>query len=153
MINKIIEIAFSGFWPFVVILVLLNGIAYFIINALLRIWSRFMRMLMVRKHGWPPAHLDADGDWNPELKASDDVPIKAKFSHITKRYEKTYNVIFKASDGTNLNTICKWIKNSDDVNRYISLDNGYVIGCNDEGKYFISEGERLKAVIAVENGL
>ena len=21
-----------------------------------------MRMLMVRKHGWPPSHLDADGD-------------------------------------------------------------------------------------------
>ena len=36
--------------------------------------------------------------------------INAKFSHITKRAETTYNVIFKAEDGNNLNTICKWIK-------------------------------------------
>lgn len=63
MITKIIEIAFSGFWPFIGMAILLNGAAYFIVNGLLRIWGRFMRMLMVRKHGWPPEHLDADGDW------------------------------------------------------------------------------------------
>ncbi len=79
--------------------------------------------------------------------------IEAKFSHITKRYEKTFNVIFKASDGNNLNTICKWIKNTHDVNHYISLDNGYVVGLNDKGKYSISEDERVKAVDAVQNGL
>src|SRR5688572_33097096 len=27
-----------------------------------KMWNRFMRMLMVRKHGWPPEHVDADGD-------------------------------------------------------------------------------------------
>jgi hypothetical protein len=79
--------------------------------------------------------------------------INAKFSHITKRAETTYNVIFKAQDGNNLNTICKWIKNEHDVNHYISLDNGYVVGLNDKGKYVISESERLKAVDAVFNGL
>lgn len=25
-----------------------------------------MRCLMVRKHGWPPPHLDADGDFKPD---------------------------------------------------------------------------------------
>ncbi|WP_158267503.1 hypothetical protein [Adhaeribacter arboris] len=52
--------------------ILLNGFAYFAVNGILRIvheifrfWLRFMRMLMVRKHGWPPPHLDADGDWKP----------------------------------------------------------------------------------------
>jgi hypothetical protein len=79
--------------------------------------------------------------------------IEAKFSHITKRHEKTFNVIFEASDGNNLNTICKWIKNAHDVNHYISLDNGYVVGLNDKGKYSIAEDERLKAVDAVQNGL
>ena len=79
--------------------------------------------------------------------------IEAEFSHITKRYKKTFNVIFKASDGNNLNTICKWIKNEHDVNHYISLDNGYVVGLNDKGKYSISEDERLKAVDAVQNAL
>ena len=79
--------------------------------------------------------------------------IEAKFSHITPRYEKTFNVVFKAIDGENLNTICKWLKNSHDVNHYISYDNGYVVGCNDEGKYRISEVERMKAVDAVFNAL
>ena len=25
-------------------------------------FNRFMRHFNIRKHGWPPAHLDADGD-------------------------------------------------------------------------------------------
>lgn len=29
-----------------------------------RCWNRLMRHLNVRKAGWPPAHLDADGDFN-----------------------------------------------------------------------------------------
>lgn len=61
--EKILEIAFIGFWQFVGMVILLNTVAYFIVNGLLKIWSRFMRMLMVRKHGWPPSHLDADGDF------------------------------------------------------------------------------------------
>jgi hypothetical protein len=59
MIDKILEIAFSGFWKFwgVIILLVLP------VSLILNLWSRFMRMIMVRKHGWPPSHLDADGDW------------------------------------------------------------------------------------------
>lgn len=71
MISKILEISFSGFWPFIGMLILLNGAAYFSINGFVKLWGRFMRMLMVRKHGWPPAHLDADGDWKPEPKTND----------------------------------------------------------------------------------
>ena len=58
MINKILEITFSGFWQFVGMAILLNGFAFYIVNFFVRIWTRFMRMIMVRKHGWPPAHLD-----------------------------------------------------------------------------------------------
>lgn len=29
-----------------------------------------MRTLMIRKHGWPPEHLDADGDWKIQKKQS-----------------------------------------------------------------------------------
>lgn len=61
--EKIIEIAFSGFWCFIGMCILLNGLAFFLVNGIVRIWSRFMRMLMVRKHGWPPNRLDADGDF------------------------------------------------------------------------------------------
>jgi hypothetical protein len=28
-----------------------------------RCWNRLMRHLNVRKHGWPPEHLAADGDF------------------------------------------------------------------------------------------
>ena len=62
MINNILEIAFSGFWNFIGMAILLNGLAYFLVNGILRLFSRFSRMIMVRKHGWPPSHLDADGD-------------------------------------------------------------------------------------------
>ena len=60
---EILEFALSGFWKFVGCAMLFNGAAYFLVNGLLRIWTRLMRMIMVSKHGWPPSHLDADGDW------------------------------------------------------------------------------------------
>lgn len=31
-----------------------------------RCWNRLLRHLNIRKAGWPPAHLDADGDFKPE---------------------------------------------------------------------------------------
>lgn len=31
-------------------------------------WNRFMRMLNIRKNGWPPPHCDADGDLFPKEK-------------------------------------------------------------------------------------
>lgn len=61
MIEKILDITFSGFWPFVGMIILINSTLAIIVNEIVRMWSRFMRMLMVRKHGWPPDHLDADG--------------------------------------------------------------------------------------------
>ena len=75
-------------------------------------------------------------------------PIKAKFSHIVERKDKKckFHVVFIAEDGKYLITVCKWITNSKDVNSYISYENGYVVGCNDKGKYKISQTERLKAV-------
>lgn len=60
---EILDFALSGFWKFIGCVILFNGGAYFLVNGLLRAWSRLMRTLMVRKHGWPPSHLDADGDW------------------------------------------------------------------------------------------
>jgi len=34
------------------------------------VWNRAMRHLNIRRHGWPPAHLDADGDFKPEPQQS-----------------------------------------------------------------------------------
>lgn len=63
MTETILKIAFSGFWPFVGMSIFLYWFFYFIINGIIKIWIRFTRVLMVRKHGWPPSHLDADGDF------------------------------------------------------------------------------------------
>ena len=60
------KFAVSGFWVFVGVAILLNGAAYFIVNMILRMWIRYMRYLSVKSKGWPPSHLDADGDWKPE---------------------------------------------------------------------------------------
>lgn len=65
---ELLKFACSGFWTFCGVALLLNGFFYFMVNMILRVWSRFMRYLMVSKHGWPPSHLDADGDWKEEPK-------------------------------------------------------------------------------------
>lgn len=43
-------------------LLFLFVITYMVIRALLLAWSRFIRHLNIRSKGWPPPHLDADGD-------------------------------------------------------------------------------------------
>ena len=63
MIGKILDIAFSGFWPFIGMLILINLVLALVINTIYKSWRRFTRLLMVRKHGWPPEHLNADGDF------------------------------------------------------------------------------------------
>lgn len=63
---EIIKLSLQGFWHFCGVFALLNLVLYFLVNGLCKIWVRFMRYLMVSKHGWPPSHLDADGDWKPE---------------------------------------------------------------------------------------
>ena len=34
-----------------------------VLHFFFKCWNRLMRHLSVRKHGWPPPHLDADGDF------------------------------------------------------------------------------------------
>lgn len=35
------------------------------------VYSRTLRAIMVSIKGWPPAHLDADGDWKSEPEAGE----------------------------------------------------------------------------------
>lgn len=37
-----------------------------ILAAICFMWNRLFRHLNVRSAGWPPEHLDADGDFKPE---------------------------------------------------------------------------------------
>lgn len=40
-------------------------IAYGVVALSYRIVNRLLRTIKVAIRGWPPAHLDADGDWKP----------------------------------------------------------------------------------------
>ncbi len=41
-------------------------IVWMITALIFRCWNRLLRHLSVRRRGWPPEHLDADGDWMPK---------------------------------------------------------------------------------------
>jgi len=58
----------SGFWIFCGVIIILNGAAYFLCNTILKLYRIHARKINISKHGWPPSHLNADGDWKPEPK-------------------------------------------------------------------------------------
>ena len=63
----------SPYLAFFLIPIMLSMVGVVVTGALsflFRCWNRFMRHLNIRKHGWPPAHCDADGDY-PPLRAKD----------------------------------------------------------------------------------
>lgn len=41
-------------------------LAWMFFELVRRSWKMAMRCLMVRKQGWPPPYLDADGDFKPD---------------------------------------------------------------------------------------
>lgn len=41
------------------------------LNQVTPIITRIYRVIMVSLRGWPPAHLDADGDWKPAPKVDE----------------------------------------------------------------------------------
>lgn len=42
-----------------------------LVNFIFKSWNRLIRHLNIRKHGWPPSHCDADGDFKEEEKQDD----------------------------------------------------------------------------------
>lgn len=58
------KFACSGFWTFIGVSILSSTFLYFGVNGILRLFSRFFRLLSVSFRGWPPSHLDADGDFH-----------------------------------------------------------------------------------------
>ena len=41
-------------------------LVWLVLHFLRAYWVRLTRTIMVALRGWPPAHLDADGDWPPQ---------------------------------------------------------------------------------------
>jgi len=44
------------------------GIVYALANGVYKILCRSIRLVMVAFRGWPPEHVDADGDFRPRPK-------------------------------------------------------------------------------------
>lgn len=65
------EMGWMGFTLLLFALWLVAALAEQFMNVARSVWIRFTRTVMVLCRGWPPAHLDADGDWKQEPKGDD----------------------------------------------------------------------------------
>jgi len=57
-----IRFVFSSFWTWLVFFVMFVAPARMILNIV----RALCRRSVLSKHGWPPAHINADGDWIKE---------------------------------------------------------------------------------------
>lgn len=64
---EVLQFWFSGFW------IWLGGliVASMILKAILIAWTAVFRCVSVSLRGWPPEHLDADGDFHTADKEND----------------------------------------------------------------------------------
>jgi hypothetical protein len=53
------KFACSDFWIFIGIVILLGIVC----ETPIKIFKYYFRSLNIKNHGWPPSHLDADGDF------------------------------------------------------------------------------------------
>jgi hypothetical protein len=60
---EILKFTLSGFWIFCGSYALISMVLYFVVNGIVRILARFFRMITIPLRGYPPSHVDADGDW------------------------------------------------------------------------------------------
>lgn len=59
---RFLEFTFQSFWHFVGVFLIIEIIA----KLILFLWGIFWKHLTIRRHGYPPAHCDADGDFKEE---------------------------------------------------------------------------------------
>jgi hypothetical protein len=63
--KDLLEIALSGFWPFVgatTLAILVCDTIARLTRTVFLCWNRWLRSRNIKHHGWPPPHCDADGD-------------------------------------------------------------------------------------------
>lgn len=62
--HETLEIIFRSFWTFIGTLILVA----IPLDAVCTMWNRWCRTRNIKNQGWPPSHLDADGDHPPTKK-------------------------------------------------------------------------------------
>ncbi len=65
MTMELLRFIFEGYFHFFGCLILLIVLLQYGYNMLFRVYNRILRVINIRKHGWPPPHCDADGDFKP----------------------------------------------------------------------------------------
>ena len=86
-IFKIFDLACSGFWPFIGVSLLCSMFLYFGVNGILNAWSKLLSRLAVYFRGWPPTHLDADGDFqDKEAKTTQEPKTVSPSEHDVKMH-------------------------------------------------------------------
>mgnify|MGYP003612988700 CR=1 FL=1 len=59
---EFLKFTFQGFWYFLGVTILLG----MVLNFILSMYNRTFRHFNIRKHSYPPAHCDADGDFKQQ---------------------------------------------------------------------------------------
>lgn len=63
-IMDFLKFACSGFWIFIGVSSISYLFLYFGINGIINLTKVFVRLFIISFRGWPPSHIDADGDLN-----------------------------------------------------------------------------------------
>ncbi len=64
---EFLKFIFSNFWIWLGFVIIFGSL----LNFIFRIYNRTLRQRNISKHGYPPAHCDADGDF-PKKNDEDD---------------------------------------------------------------------------------
>lgn len=68
----VLEFAFRSFWHFAgcfLLFCVAASVVVVVVKVPVVIVVRLCRLFAIRKHGWPPAHCDADGDFDHQNPA------------------------------------------------------------------------------------
>jgi hypothetical protein len=66
--TEFFQFVLSDFVTWLGFILILGGV----LNFIYKIYNRTWRHANIRKHGYPPAHCDADGDFRPIKEKTDD---------------------------------------------------------------------------------
>lgn len=63
---NLLKLALNNFWSFCGTIVLVTMVFVPLLDFMLKMVNRILRHRNILKHGYPPEHCDADGDFLPD---------------------------------------------------------------------------------------
>jgi Sec-independent protein secretion pathway component TatC len=65
---EVLQYVLGSFWRFLAVMFLLGILFTYPIRIVGMVIFRLIRSSTIKKAGWPPTHIDADGDFKKEVK-------------------------------------------------------------------------------------